>query len=37
MNLVDAEKSGVKKGVSTGFAFALFNSVIFGCCALGFW
>lgn len=34
---MEAEKAGVKKGISTGFAFALFNSILFGCMALGFW
>jgi len=37
VNLQEAEKAGIKKGLSTGFAFALFNSVLFGCMALGFW
>uniref|UniRef100_A0A7M5VBZ8 Uncharacterized protein n=1 Tax=Clytia hemisphaerica TaxID=252671 RepID=A0A7M5VBZ8_9CNID len=37
VNLKDAEKAGIRKGLSTGFAFALFNSTLFGCMALGFW
>lgn len=35
--LLEAEKAGIKKGISSGFAFALFNSVIFGLCAVAFW